>query len=206
MARSFRTVCIKQFYAWHWISSAICLFSMLLFAFTGITLNHAGEIPSEAKVRTVEAVLPAVLLEQIAMDAPADGRAPLTASLRDWLRTEHDVSIGGRLAEWSDDEIYLDLPRPGGDGWLSLDMETGELLYESTYRGWISYLNDLHKGRDTGTVWRWFLDVFSVACVIFCLTGLGLLWVHARRRPSTWPIVIGGIVIPVILALFFIAH
>ena len=65
-----------------------------------------------------------------------------------------------------------------------------------TDRGWIAYLNDLHKGRHTGVVWSWFLDLFAVAAMIFCLTGLLLLQLHAAKRPATWPIVGLGFVIP----------
>jgi Uncharacterized protein conserved in bacteria len=61
--------------------------------------------------------------------------------------------------------------------------------FEQTRRGAIAYLNDLHKGRNTGPAWGWFLDVFAVACVVFCLTGLLLLHLHARQRAMTWPLV-----------------
>jgi len=46
------------------------------------------------------------------------------------------------------------MPRPGGDAWLSIETDSGVLLYERTERGWISYLNDLHKGRNTGIATR----------------------------------------------------
>lgn len=77
-------------------------------------------------------------------------------------------------------------------------------MYELTDRGWISYLNDLHKGRNAGQVWRLFIDLFAAACFIFCVTGLLLLNLHARHRPMTWPAVGLGLVIPALLALFFI--
>lgn len=207
MARSRRAFWIKQFYAWHWISSAVCLFSMLLFAVTGITLNHAGQIRSETELIEKETTLPTELMQQLAArdDAP-EPNAPLPRELRSWLESELDVSIGGRRAEWSDYEIYVGMPRPGGDAWISIDRETGGVLFEDADRGLIAYLNDLHKGRNTGTVWMWFLDIFSVAAVIFCLTGLCLLFVHAKRRPMTWPVVLSGIAIPVLIALIFIAH
>ena len=49
-----------------------------------------------------------------------------------------------------EDEVYLSLPRPGGDAWLRLNLADGEIEYERTDRGWLSYFNDLHKGRHTG--------------------------------------------------------
>ena len=61
--------------------------------------------------------------------------------------------------------------------------------YEVTDRGWIAYLNDLHKGRHTGAAWSWFLDVFAVAAIVFCVSGLLLLQLHSKRRPATWPVV-----------------
>ena len=42
-----RAFWLRQMRQWHWISAAICLIGMLLFAVTGITLNHAGKIEVE---------------------------------------------------------------------------------------------------------------------------------------------------------------
>ncbi|RYF64265.1 MAG: hypothetical protein EOO29_42660, partial [Comamonadaceae bacterium] len=37
-----RAFWLKQLHTWHWISAALSLGGMLLFAITGFTLNHAG--------------------------------------------------------------------------------------------------------------------------------------------------------------------
>lgn len=194
----------KQFYLWHWVSSAICLAAMLGFAFTGITLNHAADIPAKPAVEKKSAVLPTDLRELIRFQGDEDRKETLPEEISAWLGKTWKVSAKGKPAEWSEFEIYLSLPRPGGDGWLTIDRESGEVNQEITRRGAISYLNDLHKGRHTGEAWSWFLDVFSAACVVFCLTGLALLWVHARRRPKTWPVVLAGIFLPIIIIIFFV--
>lgn len=186
---------------WHWISSALCLVGMLLFAVTGITLNHAAQIEAKPEIIERTASLPESLQQQLLADQPGVG---LPSDLQAWLEQELGIDLAGRDAEWSDGELYVALPRPGGDAWLSLVLETGELEYESTDRGWISYLNDLHKGRNTGTAWSWFIDIFAGICVLFCLTGLLLLQRHAGGRPTTWPLVGAGLVIPLLLALLFI--
>ena len=98
----------------------------------------------------------------------------------------------------------MSLPRPGGDAWISIDRETGDVLYEVTSRGAVAYLNDLHKGRSTGTVWSLFIDVFAVASMIFCLSGFWLLHIHSARRGSTWPLVAAGIGAPILLILLFV--
>lgn len=197
-----RAFWLRQMRQWHWISAAICLIGMLLFAITGITLNHASRIESKPWISTVDAKLPPDLLARIKTKPPA-GKGALPQELTDWVSRQMGVQAAGE-AEWSAQEIYLALPRPGGDAWLSVDLASGEARYERTDRGWISYLNDLHKGRNTGAVWSLFLDAFAIACVVFCITGLVLLQLLSNGRPSTWPLVGLGLVIPALLAIFFI--
>lgn len=177
---------------------------MLLFAITGITLNHAGRIEARPRVELKLASLPDALSGPLKVQAEDADKAPLPAPVQDWLHTEFDLRVDALQAEWSPEEIYLSLPRPGGDAWLSIDLETGDAKYEVTDRGWIAWLNDLHKGRHTGPVWSWFIDLFAVACVVFCLTGLVLLQMHARQRPGTWPVVGLGLLLPLLIALLFI--
>lgn len=202
-AKARRAFWLKQLYAWHWISSGLSLVGMLLFALTGITLNHAGRLESKPSVESREASLPPDLRAALAT-LPATGRAALPAPVSDWLRANLGVSTAGREADLSRDEVLLSLPRPGGDGFVGLGRRDGAVLHERTGRGWISTLNDLHKGRNAGLAWSLFLDVFSGACLVFCLTGLVLLQFHAARRPATWPIVGLGLVVPVLVAVLFI--
>ena len=173
---------------------------MLLFAVTGLTLNNASHIESKAVVTTRHATLPQ---DALGSSRPAGRRRRCPTPCR-----------AGWTANWT----YPPLAsrpngppmkstcrcRAGGDAWLSIDLASGDIEYERTDRGWISYLNDLHKGRNTGLAWSWFLDVFAVACLVFSLTGLVLLKLHAGNRAATWPMVGLGIVIPVVLALLFI--
>jgi hypothetical protein len=197
---------LKQLHQWHWISSALCLIGMILFAVTGITLNHAADIESKPAIVSKTAQLPGELaapLKPTSANEP-DSKAPVPASVRGWLAKELGRTIDGREAEWTRDEIYLAMPRPGGDAWVRIARDSGEVEFEDTDRGWISYLNDLHKGRHTGVAWSWFIDIFAVACLLFSITGLLILKFHAVSRPSTWPLVGLGLVIPALLALLLI--
>ena len=198
-----RAFWLKELHRWHWISAGLSLAGMLLFAITGITLNHAAQIPAEPVTVETSATLPGPLLERLAQ-IPAETTDPVPDAVARWAASEFKVSIGGRPTETAVDEIYVALPGPGADGWLTIDRATGDAVHETTTRGWVAYINDLHKGRDTGPVWYWFIDVFAVACIIFTITGLTLLWLHARTRASTWPLVGLGIAVPVIIALIFI--
>jgi len=193
---------LRTLHQWHWISSAVCLVGMLLFAITGITLNHAAKIEGSPQVDTRALALPGPLLRSLG--DRVEGHAPLPGRIADWLDRELDTAIGKRDAEWSEDEVYLSMPSPGADAWLSIQRADGAIEYERTERGWISYFNDLHKGRNAGPAWGWFIDVFAIACVVFTVTGLFLLQMHARQRRMTWPYVGLGLLVPVLLALLFI--
>lgn len=194
---------LKQLHSWHWISAAISLIGMMLFAITGITLNHADSIGAEPKITEVAASLPAPLLSAIEVTPETVG-APLPDAVASHLRDELALDARGKPAEWSEEEVYVALPGPGRDAWISIDRGTGDVMSERTDRGWISYFNDLHKGRNTGRAWSWFIDIFAVACIVFTITGLFLLQLHARHRPLTWPMVGAGLVIPLFIAVLFI--
>ena len=198
-----RAFWLRQMVAWHWISAALSLLGLLLFAVTGITLNHAAQIPAEPVVSEQIGRLPAPLLQRLAV-FPAGTTDPAPDYIARWVEETFDVGVAGKATETTTEEIYISLPEPGGDGWLTIDRATGEALRERTTRGWVAWLNDLHKGRNTGPIWYWFIDIFAVACVVFALTGFALTWLHAWRRPLTWPMLGLGVAIPVLIALFFI--
>jgi hypothetical protein len=198
-----RSFWLKQLHQWHWISAALSLIGLLLFAVTGITLNHAAQIPAEPVTVEQTATLPAPLLDRLTA-FPGETTDPVPAAVARWASEAFKVRIAGRPTETTADEIYVSLPEPGGDGWLTIDRATGEALRERTTRGWVAWLNDLHKGRNTGPVWYWFIDVFAAACVVFAVTGFALTWMHAHQRPSTWPLLGLGLLIPAVIALLFI--
>ncbi|EMB17854.1 PepSY-associated TM helix domain-containing protein [Rhodopirellula europaea] len=199
----FSSAALRMVVLWHWTSSAVCLIGMLGFAITGITLNHASQIETEPQRNSVIDDLPPEFVSLLANSTEAESAA-LPPELAAWLTEQTGKSIGSREADWSEDEVYLSMPGPGSDAWLAIDRETGEFEFESTQRGWISYFNDLHKGRNTGAAWKWFLDLFAIATLVFCLTGLLLLVEHARRRKMTWPLVGLGLFLPFLLAVLLI--
>lgn len=204
-----RAYWLKTLHEWHWVSSALCLIGMILFSVTGFTLNHASQIEAKPRITSLHAQVDAGLRERLESRAEEvmtqhKGKAALPAELQAWVKKSWQVDAAAGEAEWSVDEIYLSLPRPGGDAWLRLSLPDGEIEYERTDRGWLSYFNDLHKGRHTGVAWSWFIDIFAAATLVFSITGLFILKMHAGNRPFTWPMVGMGLVIPVLLALLFI--
>jgi len=200
-----RSLWLKTLHQWHWISSAICLTAMLLFSITGFTLNHAAQIEAKPSVTRLKAAVPAALLPGLRAYAEqhVDGEAAVPPALAEWANRAFPVDLRGRTAEWSEEDAYIALPRPGGDAWLRVSLD-GKAEYELTSRGAISWLNDMHKGRNTGPAWSLFLDIFAFACLVFCITGFLIMKIHAANRPSTWPVIGFGIVLPAVIALLFV--
>ena len=49
-------------------------------------------------------------------------------------------------------------------------------------QGLLGVLNDLHKGRDTDSSWKWVIDASALFLVLVALTGLGIQLFQKKRR------------------------
>ncbi len=186
------------------MSAALSLAGLIVFAATGITLNNAAWIEASPKIESLSATMPDEVLAVLIERPDNAQRGPLPDRAEQWLNRELGIRIQGRTAEFSTDEVYVGLPEPGADAWLAVSLSDGEVEYERSARGWVAYFNDLHKGRNTGIAWSWFLDIFAVACLVFAVSGLFLMTMHAANRRGTWPLTGLGVLIPLILMLLWV--
>jgi hypothetical protein len=193
----------KQLHTWHWVSSAVSLICMILFSVTGITLNHASSLESEPSEIKYEKQIPQPILNVIKQQSEKEHQLP-SAFVQWATQNAIDDDLLSLAPERNEYEIYIQKPIPGGDKWMSVDLESGEFIYMHTDRGWIAWLNDLHKGRNTHISWIWFIDIFAIATLVFCITGLILLQIHSKRRPLTWYITSAGVILPGIIAFFYL--
>ncbi len=192
----------RQFRQWHWISSALILALMLLFSVTGFTLNHPSWFEANPTSSVSDMELSAELAEAL---GEVENQTQLSPDLSSMLTRETGISIpGNTVALVEFEEIILDLGGPGVDATLTLDPVTGEAFYERIDNGLVAKLNDLHKGRDTGLAWGLMIDLTALACLIFCISGLGLLVINARARASSWPLTSLGLVVPAIAYILFV--
>jgi hypothetical protein len=191
----------RQLRQWHWISSAVCLVLMLMFALTGVTLNHADVFESKGEPLVREVALPGALQQRLS-------RLPPQAVVPDAVATEirrlTGADVTARKAENQYGEIVFDLAAPGQDRVLTVDLNAATMTYEVTDRGLVALFNDLHKGRHSGSAWKLLIDLSAAFFVVFALTGFGLLWLHARTRISTWPLTALGLVAPIVVFLLLV--
>lgn len=199
-----RSYWLKTLHQWHWMSAALSLAGLIVFAATGITLNNAAWIEASPTVESRSATLPDDLRSTLVDMADKAATVALPREAERWLDNEFNIRVRGRPAEFFADEVYVGLPEPGADAWLAISLPDGHVEYERNARGWVAYFNDLHKGRNTGAAWSWFIDIFAAACLMFAVTGLFLMTMHATNRRATWPLTGLGVLIPLVLMLLWV--
>jgi len=91
-------------------------------------------------------------------------------------------------------EVTLDFKGPGYDASIYIDQLEPMAEVSVTDYGTVAWLNDLHKGRNTGAAWHWFIDLSAVLMVLFVLTGVVLLVPKKRtlRTAMAWTLVGSG--------------
>ena len=191
----------RQLRQWHWISSAVCLVLMLMFAITGVTLNHADLFEEGGQSVVREVALPDELHERLSRLAQG---ATVPDALVDEIRRLTQADLSKRKVDNQYGEMVFDLAGPGRDRVLTIDLNAQSMTYEVTDRGTVAMFNDLHKGRHSGSAWKFLIDLSAAFFVIFALTGFGLLALHARGRVSTWPLTGLGLVVPVAVFLLLV--
>ncbi|MBN9056994.1 MAG: PepSY-associated TM helix domain-containing protein, partial [Rhizobiales bacterium] len=90
-----RSFWLKQLHSWHWISAAVSLVGMILFAITGITLNHAASIPGTPVTVEQTKTLPAPLLQRL-KTFPEETTQPVPDAVARWASEAFKVEIAGK--------------------------------------------------------------------------------------------------------------
>jgi hypothetical protein len=144
---------------------------VLLFAVTGVTLNHQDLGWGEPEASTSTLSLPADVVK-------ADDPAVIAGRLQQALGITTPVSA----FEAYDDEITVQFHAPGHRVQAIVDRATGDVRVMRESRGSLGVLNDLHKGMETGVAWKWIVDFTAVLIGFSALTGLMTLVTLPKRR------------------------
>jgi hypothetical protein len=157
----------------HIYLSMVAFGALLFFSFTGLTLNHPTWLgATEQQVRDAVGKVPMESLgEQLDQLAIAEH-----------LRAEQDLH--GRVSEFVTDEheCMIVFKSPGYSADIFVDRGTGAYRLSETSTNWVSIMNDLHKGRDSGTRWSLLIDISAVLLILVAISGLALLFYLKRRR------------------------
>lgn len=167
------------------ISFAIVLF----FSVTGITLNHADYF--QAKTTTTQEK--GTLKPEWVNNKDTNLVAKLT--IAEYFR--NTFSVKGAVSDFriDDNQVSIAYKGPGYEADAFIDRQTGAFELSQTRTGFVGFINDLHKGRDTGKVWSWVIDIAAVLMVLISLTGLILLLFIKKKKISGLILALVGLVI-----------
>ena len=169
----------------HVYVSMALLTLLLFFSVTGITLNHPEWFSEyQAEIEEAELVIdlklinnPPLSLQQITQVVAV-------------VEQKLTISLSNAVIESTNDELFFSIKKAGENTAITLDLTSGELFFERTDYGLWALLNDLHKGRNTSVFWGWIIDITSVLCIVFAISGF-ILAMPQRRFNRTLSLSLG---------------
>jgi hypothetical protein len=171
----------------HIYSSMVSFAIVFFFAATGLTLNHAEWFDQPRTSQLTGS------LDRGWLKAPDSAVAK--PQIIEYLKRTHHLN--GALADFRVDEqqCAVSFKGPGYSADAFIDRATGHYELMETRLGLVAILNDLHKGRDTGSTWRVAIDVSAGLLVFIALSGLVLLYfVHKHRVAGALALVAGAMI------------
>lgn len=202
--------------------------ALMFFAVTGITLNHPTWFGGDLQTVTeLKGSVPTAWVAPRPMEAAPEGAgsgeapsesdaAPATETVApasetvarlevvEHLRKEH--GLRGAVSEFriDDSECMVLFKGPGYAADVFIDRATGSYSVTQTVMGLMAVMNDLHKGRDSGEVWSWVIDITALLMVFVSITGFVLIFYLRRKRMSGVLTAVLGTIVLVVVALLWV--
>lgn len=182
----------------HIYLSMASFFILFFFAITGITLNHTEWFEDQQKTTNAKGKLEASWV------AVADTNAIKKLEIVEFIRNKHHVT--GAISEFviDEDQCTISFNGPGYTADVFVGRTSGAYELSETRTGLFGVLNDLHKGRDSGKVWKWVIDISAVLMVLVSFTGLMMLWFLKKKRVAGFLTVLGGAILSWIIYRLFV--
>ena len=163
---------------WLHIYGSMLSFSVVLFfSVTGITLNHPDWLAAAERRAQQSGQMD---LAWLAVPETPDARLRIV----EHLRATHAIS--GAVSDFRMDEVEasISFKGPGYAADVFIARATGRYELTETRLGLVAVMNDLHKGRDSGGVWKWLIDLSAALLIFVSLTGLVLLYFLHKHRTA----------------------
>lgn len=194
-----RSATTNRWMRWlHVYTSMISLVIVLFFGLTGLTLNHPDwTLGGSTDRTTTTGTLP---------DGYVDGAGNVDfLAVSEYIRNHHDVSgsVTDHFVNGDEGDISYRAPGYAADLTFSLTDGTYELIVEQD--GYVAVMNDLHKGRDAPSSWKWVIDVSAALLVVVSLTGLGIQLFQRKRRTRALVFSAVGVVVTVVFVMIALA-
>ncbi|RZJ82524.1 MAG: peptidase [Flavobacterium sp.] len=177
------------------VSFAIVLF----FSVTGLTLNHPTWFGGDKQIETKYNGK----LNINWVNSP-DTNKVAKLEIVEFFRKKHNVKGFVSDIRIDDGEISLSLKGPAYGFDAFIDRTSG--IYEASEikMGAVAVMNDLHKGRDSGSGWAWVIDISAIFLILVSLSGLILLLFMKKRRVAGLVSGVIGLIICYLIYVIFV--
>lgn len=176
-ARSrFRIELFKQSRMLHAYLSAFAFLALIFFSLTGMLLNHPKWFEA-GKPAGDEQQLTLLKAELAAAQATAEPLRALAAA----VGHQHPLRGEYTSGEVIDGEAHIRLEGATGKSDLIVNLADGSTEVTVQRASAATLMRDLHRGKHSGTVWSWLIDITAV--LVFALSVLGyVLFFNLRFR------------------------
>lgn len=164
-------------YVHGWLS-AFAFLVLIFFSITGLFLNHPNWFEPAKTEESTKITLPASILERIKQQENPSN------TILDYVRQNQSVVGRYQSSEVIDNEVMIHLESPAGatDIWVTLDNGQAEITQKPAST--ISLINDLHRGKNSGTAWSLLIDISAILIVALSLAGF-ILFLSIKTRLVT---------------------
>lgn len=170
----------------HIYASMTSFVIVFFFAVTGWTLNHADWFSGHEQRATRTGTLDQRLTNTGSAEV---AKLEIVEALR---AAQH---VTGAVSDFrtDDEEVSVTFKGPGYSADAQIERKTGAYTLIESRLGIVAIANDLHKGRDTGAVWKMAIDVSAGLLTFVSLTGLILIYyIHKHRLAGLILLAAGG--------------
>ena len=192
----------RRFYSFaraaHVYFSTYLLALLVFFCISGIVINHQewlkGKNQDGDAVVTFSQTLNRALNPENVFAHPPIAQIEKELKQQFGLHKVRDISLDKDAGE-----IILDYDIPAGFASVIINTQSQDAVLEYRQGGFWAVMGDLHKGRHSGEVWSWVIDLSAVVMLLFGVTGLIILLQSKKfRGPGlVWAAI--GILSPVII-------
>ena len=160
---------------WLHIYLSMASFGILFFfAVTGLTLNHQDWFNKQQTTVQLRG----------AMDPKYLANESGKLNVVEYLRNTHGIHEAMKDFRVEDTDWSVAFKGPGYSADVIIDRATGRYELTETRMGFFAVLNDLHKGRDTGSAWAKVIDVSAALMTLVSLSGMLLIFFLQKKRLS----------------------
>jgi hypothetical protein len=182
----------------HIYGSMISFAIVFFFSATGITLNHPDYFAGELKTSQEKGKLDSSWVTS------KDTNKISKLEIVEFLRKNHHISAAVSEFRIDESQCTISFKGPGYAADAFINRENGTYELTLLRAGIVGIMNDLHKGRDTGSKWSWVIDVSAVLLILVSLTGMILILYIKRKKWNGLFIALIGTVLLWLLYYMFI--